>query len=523
MPGVIISRERQDCVYIFRCTLVLSLLLAASTASAAEPLVLTCEDAISIALDRSFTVQSYRSQKTATRYSYAYSRAMFKPRLDLSLFAPSFQESVSPIAQADGLPVYNSTGLMQAGGLLKFTYMLPTGGNFALSSELYRENLTSVLALRDYRKLRSRQAYSSLGLSFRQPVFTANTLKENLKETEYQYEQSSARFTRGKMEIIYEVTERFHALYRAEQEREIAAERLKNSEEAHRVAKLKLDTGRIPEGEVLIAEVEMSGNRAALLEVEGSLERERDAFRQFIGLDPAQDIRIEADVRYEDIAVDAQKAVEEALRNRPEIIESEMEIRQQEISVERAGRVKEIKGEISAYYDLTGVSTRETGNTGELFGSSFDNFVDRPPNRGITFTISCPVFDWGRADASIQKEEILLKERNLGIEDTKRTIVREVRDAVRRVGETRSRLAIHGKNEEVARRSYEISRMRFENGDFTSQELAREQERLASARLNHLSALIEYRLALADLTRKTTWDFRANRSYLSAEYFRERE
>jgi outer membrane protein TolC len=362
-----------------------------------------------------------------------------------------------------------------------------------------------------------------LSLSFRQPVFTANTLRENLKEAEYQYTQTSARFTRGQMDIVYRVTEGFYSLYRAEQEHEIAAERLKNSEEAHRVARLKFETGRIPEGEVLIAEVEMSRNRAALLEVEGTLERERDEFRQLIGVEAGTDIRIVADMQFEEIAVDPAKAEEEALRSRPEVRESEMRVRQQEISVARAGREREIKGEISSYYDLTGVSTSESRNMGTLFQSSFDNFLDRPPNRGITLTFSYPVFDWGRAEESVKREEILLKERTLGTEDTKRTIVREVHDAVRKIGETRERLVIHEKNEEVARRSYDISRMRFENGDFTSQELAREQERLASARLDHLNALIAYRLAVADLSRKTMWDFRGNRSYLAADYFRERE
>lgn len=123
-----------------RCNLLLLvLLLAASSASAfAEPLTLTCETAISIALDKSFTIQSYQAQKNAMQYSFAYYKAMFKPRLDFKLFAPSLQESVSPIQQTEGLPVYNSTGILQAGGDITFIYMLPTGGNFALRSQLYR-------------------------------------------------------------------------------------------------------------------------------------------------------------------------------------------------------------------------------------------------------------------------------------------------------------------------------------------------------------------------------------------------
>ena len=507
-----------------RCTLLLLvLLLTAPFAAAQEARVLTCEDAVSIALDRSFTVQSYQAQKNAMQYSFAYYKAMFKPRLDFSVFTPSLAESVSPIERADGLPVYNSVGVMRAGSDLTFTYILPTGGNFALSSQLYHENLKTVLAMQHYETLKTKNAYSSLNLSFKQPIFTANTLRENLEEAGYEYALSSSQFTRQQMDIIYRVTAGFYSLYRASREVEIAREKLKNSEEAYRVAKLKNETGRIPEGDVLIAEVEMSRNRAALMESEGNLEREKDDFTQLIGLDPGENIRIVTEVRYEPITVDAEKAVEEALKNRLELGEAELALKLQEITVSRASREREFKGELSAYYDLTGVSTIGSGSPSDLFRSSFDNFVDRPPNRGISLTFSYPVSDWGRGEARVQREEVNLREKKLAAENTRRTLVREVKDVVRQVGETLNRLAIHEKNQQVAQRSYEISRMRFENGDIASQDLAREQERLAAAQLDYLNAFISYQLAVADLKRKTMWNFQHNRSYRIDDDFRKKE
>ena len=78
----------------------------------------------------------------------------------------------------DGLPVYNSFGTMQFGADMTFTYILPTGGNFALRSLMYRDNQVTTLPLQDYARLKTDQAYSSLSLSFSQPIFTRNTLKE---------------------------------------------------------------------------------------------------------------------------------------------------------------------------------------------------------------------------------------------------------------------------------------------------------------------------------------------------------
>ena len=491
-----------------------SSLFVITSVTAQQVRTLTYEDAIEIALNRSYTVKSYEANLQAMEYSFDYYKAMFKPRIDFSMFAPSLDERVSPIQRPDGLPVYNSTGMMRIGSNLRFTYMLPTGGNFALSSQLYRENLKTVLALQNYTELQTDQAYSSLSLSFDQPIFTTNTLQENLEEARYWYERSSSLFTRGQMDIIYNVTEGFYALFRATREVEIARDKLNNSEEAHRIAKLKYESGRIPEGDVLIAEVEMSQNRASLLEKVGDLEREKDNFKQFIGLDQDEDIQIITDLKYEAFEIDPDNAIEEAQKNRLEIYESELEIKLQEINIDRAERQREFKGEISAYYDITGVSTTGSGSSRDLFESSFDNFVDRPPNRGIKLTFSYPVFDWGRGKSRVQQETVTLKEKNLSLENTKRTIVKEVKDIVRRVNEAANRLVIHEKNQEVARRSYEISRLRFENGDITSQELGREQERLAETQLQYLNAFITYQLSVNDLKRKTLWDFKNNRSYL---------
>ena len=489
---------------------------------AQEPRTLTYDDAIAIALKGSYTVKSYQASLQAMKFSFDYYRAQFKPRIDFSMNAPSLIENVAPIERIDGLPVYNSTGVMKSGGELRFTYMLPIGGNLSLYSQLYREDRKTVLALKDYETLKDKNANSSFSLNFEQPIFTKNTLKENLQQAEYQYMKSTHVFTRTQMNIVYDVTNGFYSLYQAIREVEIAQEKLKNSEEAYRIARLKNESGRIPEGEVLIAEVDMSSDRAALLESEGKLAREKDSLKQLIGLDTEDDINIVTDLQYDTFAVDVGKAVEEALKNRLEITESDLDIKLQEIKIDQANRIREFKGTISAYYDLTGVSTVGSGSTRSLFESSFDNFVDRPPNRGVTLTFSYPVFDWGRGASRVQQETVTLKRIQLEKEDLELTIIREVKEVCRQVEETKARLIIHEKNQQNARRSYEISLMRFENGDISSQQLAQQQETLADTQMAYLRAFIAYQLAVADLKKQTLWDFKNNHSYLIDTYFQEK-
>ena len=291
---------------VILCILILSL---PAISRAGDTLVLTCNDAIAIALDKSFSLKTNLYTRTAAEHYYRFYKAMFKPRIDVRLFAPSLNESVSPVQQADGLPVYNSSGITQFGGTLKYTYMLSTGGNVALNSQLYRENLKTRPATGDFKELRAKQAYSSISLNFTQPLFTDNILKENLKEARLRFEQSSWRFTREQMDIVFRVTYEFNMLYRTIREKEIIREKLKNSEEAYRIAQIKFRSGRIPEGDVLIAEIAESRDRADLLESEGKLERIKDSFKQSIGLEPDVDIDVTTDLKYDVFVIDMDKAI----------------------------------------------------------------------------------------------------------------------------------------------------------------------------------------------------------------------
>jgi outer membrane protein TolC len=486
-------------------------ILLSSLGHAQQKILLTIDEAINIALHESYTVQSNDEARNAMRYEYLYYKAQFKPRLDLNLYAPSWDEQVSAVAQTNDLPVYNSTSSIQLGGDLRFTYVLPTGGNLALRGNLYHENLRTTFA-QDYSTLKRKQAYSQFGLIFDQPVFTKNKLRENLRVAQYQYERSELFFTRTQMDIVYSVTRGFYEVYKAAYEKQINGELLSNAQEALRIAKLKFETGNIPEGDLLVTEINALQSDVNLSESSGRFELQKDEFKLLIGVDMTEEIDIVAEMDFETVSIDLQTAIEQALANRLEVKENEYDVKLQEIEIDRAKREREIKGNIYAYYDFTGLST-EPGNVPELFRSSFDNFVMRPPNRGITFTVTVPILDWGRGRNIVKSRQIRLKEKQLQLENTNDVIIKEIREIVRTVYEAEKRFRINQKNRDNATNSYRISRLRFENGDLSGQELAMEQERLSQVQLAFINAYITYQRALADLKRRTMWDFENNRSY----------
>ena len=490
------------------CTLILCTLV-----SSGQKLVLTYDDAINMALNISYTIKEYRNNRLKSELSYDYHKAMFKPRLDFDVFAPEWQESVQPIYQPDALPVYNSTGLLRFGGNLGFTYVLPTGGNMSLSSQMYYANENTTLVSDNQTELSNTLFYNRFALSVSQPVFTTNRPRQNLAEAKLMFEKTTSQFTRGQMDIIYNVSEGFYTLYRAMRTLEINNEKLKNSIETFRISKLMAESGQLPEGDLMTAEIEVAQDKIRVTEARGSLNRQKDLFKQLIGLELDMDFDIIPKLEREEVMVDLGIAVKEGLKNRLEISEAELNIELQKINIDRAKQEREFKGSISGFYDITGLSTLGKGSVGELFESSIKNAFDRPPNRGVIFTLSYPISDWGRGKSILQREKVELLNRKLDRDNLRNKIIIEIRDIVRIFNENKDKLDVHEKNEQLAKRNYRIMELRFENGDISSQELAIERERLFDIQIDYLNSYIDYQLALSNLKRKTMWDFQNNKSY----------
>lgn len=511
-----LTKRESNILYMNTRKLISILIIALSVTRlgfAQDTLVLEYQRAIDIALKRSFTIQSHNMQKDAMLHYFGFYKAQFKPRLDLEMNVPVWNEGLQQIDLANELPVYNSIGSMKFGGFMSLKYILPTGGDVSLSTNLYHENLNIFFA-QTGSELSRDQFFSRFWLKFDQPIFTRNRLKEDLKEAEYKLKQFNHSYTRAQMDIVYEVSYYFYQYYRAVKELEITQEQLKNSKESYRIAVLKSETGRIPKADVLSAEVAVEKDKAELLRVQNYLENKEGQLKQLIGLELNKPIKIMTNLEFQPFLIEEQKAIAEALEHRHEIKETEYEIHLKDINIDRAKREREFKGNISFYYDLTGMSTENTSNLGDLVSSSFNDMQVRPHNRGLALTLSYPIIDWGRGKEKVKEANLRKKERELYLEDLKITIERQVHEIIRTVRESREQIAIHKKNLELARKSYDISKMRFENGDISNQELSIEQSQMVNIQLAYLDAFITYQLAVNDLKRKTMWDFQNKKSYI---------
>ena len=486
-----------------------------STSSEPNAKVLTLQQAIDHALQRSFNVKFLSLSLEAARQNLIARKGNFKTNAQLRLDSPSLNEQLLSIEVANGLPSYSTRGTLRFSGALDINQPLPTNGVFTLSSQLYQQNVSTLLATATADELKRKDFLTSIGLRLNQPLFTINTLKLGFEEANLNYERASGQIRRNELEVIYNVTQTFYDLYRATRSLEIAREDMKQQEEAYNLASKKLSAGLIPEVEALQTEVDLAQSRNRVYSAESALNRQEDVFKQTVGMPLAEKIAVFTQVEFKPFAIDLEKALAHGLQNRSEIREQAIDQRLQEIELKRTDARSELKAELSGYYDLTGISDAtlpyDTG-TRELFRSSWNDLKDRPKNRGVLFSVTMPLWDSGVNGAEVSSAKARLDQSTLSLDNERISVEREIKDVVARVREAENRLGVLEKSQKLAERSYEISLARFDNGDITAQELALDRNRLTQARSAYLDAYIDYQTAVADLKRKTLYDFAQNRS-----------
>ncbi len=494
------------------------LLFMTNLAAGQDKRVLTLDESIEIALDKSYSIKSLREGMTWAERNLWAAKAGYRTSIQSSLYTPAYDEGFTLVEVVGGNPVAKQSGSFQMRGVLDVIQPMPWlplgGGDLTFRSEAYQLNSWTPSTTEPDIDLKSNKFYTSLSAIMNKPLFTINTLALNLKQAELSYERQSRVFKRSELDLVYQVTSDFYRLYRLSQQYEINKEQVTRQEEIYKTTKNKFDAGLIAEVDAMQAEVDLIQYQNELKTSEGNLREQEAAFKQLIGLPLDVDVSVVTELEVEPVYVDVDRAVGLALQNRSEIVEKQIDIENRKINVKEIDARVSVKGNVRGYYRFAGFSDPELPygtSTGDLLSSSWE-VLKKTPNRGVTFELEIPIWDWGKNRAEVDAEEANLNRDELELQDLYVTIEREVRDLVRKMYEAYDRVQMLAKSNDVGERSFDISLQRFANGDITSTELARASDQLNTAKLSYLSAYNEYKLALADLRRKTLYDFEKDRS-----------
>ena len=500
-------------------TICLIIVSGVSFQAQARMLDLTLNDAIGLALDDGYRARHLWLDLQDARFQMDAAKRSTRARVNLSLRAPDYVESVQAIRVPNQLPIYNKIGMLQWFGAVSFAQpFLMTNGELSFGSN-FRQLRESVFQEQFNLAERSKRFFSTLSVRFRQPLFAPNQLKLNLERARLNLENQQRAYTSTQLDIIYEITRAFYDFYSAQRSLEIASEALVQQEQSHDLARKKYEAGLIPEVEALQMEVALSRSRNELLQAEGRMARNSDQLKLAIGLSLKDSVTVRPDLDLKTFEIDEDRAITHGMRHSASLRQSEIYQRLAEINLRETQAAGTVRGEFSASYERTGFTNAfpEDTSTADLLDASWNDLRRRPRNLGMEFTLTVPLWDSRLNRARVSSARTRLDQRMLDLEDGRQRVVLQIRSAIARIREARDRLEVLRKSEDVALRGYEIDRARFENGNITAQDLTRTRDDLTHSRQAYLDAYIQYQLAVADLKRQTLYDFENERSLVVEE------
>lgn len=454
--------------------------------------IFTLEEALSVALKQSYAVKSAEYSLINSQKNLESAQLGMRTSVSLEFDLPSYSRTLSNQfnPETGSQQFYQTENTVEEGRLFVTQPLIFSNGTVSIVGRLFgRDQLNpSGGSTRDF--------YSNLSFRLRQPLFTFNNQKASLQRAEINLDKAKRNYNRAKMDIVYNVTATFYDLYQSKKSLEIAEEKVNQTKISYETAQNKFKAGLIAEVEALQLELDYAAAQNDLLSAKRRFEESKNNFKLQIGIDLKDVIDVVANLEYTPIEVDVEKATELALMNRYEIQNAESDIKMGELSVDEIDSKGNIRVDLSANYGIN--------KNDERFKDIFHSFAE---DRSVTMTLSVPVWDWGsnkRAVESNQANLDLLKLSKLNQADM---IINEIKQVVSKLQSAKARVDVLSKTVELAEKSYGISLSRFKSGTITSFDLSQMQLRLTDARTNSLNALIDYKLAVADLNRKTLFDF----------------
>ena len=468
---------------------VFALALLAARSSPATPLSL--RECIDLAARQNLGYLGDLRDVEASREQLRQARSEFGLGIDASFDLPTYSESrqlQDDIALIQRVREENTT--MEYQGRTTLAQRVPHVGRFSVTASGSRNDFSS------NRRVDRREFIGDLQVAYTRDLLFTPAAEIQLQQAEIGLSISQSNLRRRELQLEEQVTNSFYDLVQAIRELEIQQQRLEQSTAALDLALRKFEIGLIAEVEALHLRVEKLRAEAEFTRAQTQIERQRDRLREILGMEMDDPLQVLTSVDHETVPIAEGPAVEIGLRRRSDLREAEWARQSSELSLDDLEQQLGPTAQLTTRLTLLGRGP-DAGDVSSTFERSF-------VSAGVRMEL--PLVDGGERRARVRRAEIDLEKSLLNRESVERRVAREIRDAVRNVGEAEQQIELGREELAVAERTYDVERSRFELGLADSQELLQAQTALTQARLDGLREAIAYQRALAGLRVATMAD-----------------
>lgn len=345
---------------------------------------------------------------------------------------------------------------------------------------------------------------SRLELTFTQPLlkdFGISVNRTSIRQAELAEASAEQQVLQSILDTVFAVQNGYWELVFRIQDLAAKHESLKLAQDFLEENKLRVELGTLAPIELVQAETSVKTREGDVIVAEAAVEEAGDRLKEILNIPAIMDtwdlrLRPTDSPPFEPVsALSVADQVAAALTNRPDFIQSQLDIASREIARDFARNQKLPRLDFIGAFDVRGFG----GDTAEGIDSLSQS-------DGYSWLVGLRFeYPLGNRFArnQLQRRSLELKQARVGQRRLKLTIVRQIRQAIRDIVTASKRVEVTRAATKLAKTQLEAEQERFRLGLSTSFVILSFQEDLTIARSNETRSLSDYNVALGRLDQLT--------------------
>lgn len=460
-------------------------------ASSGAQQAITREQAVEMAQRQGYAARAADAALESARARDAAFGSRLLPQLSLSGIAPRYEKTITPVIQPDGSTAFVPVQQTVSNASATVSQQLPfSGGSVSVTSSLqrYEQNQGGAQTLR--------WTSTPVVFAIQQPVFRPNTQRWASRMQEVEITAAERRALEAREAVALQASNAFFDLYVAKRSLENAVVNAATNDTLYRLNQGRLEVGKIGENDLLQSELALLRARATLDAARLDHERALAAFRLTINVPAGQPIELAVTDSIPDIPVDTGIAVQQALGNRAQMSELEL----QTLAAKRGVSVARFERGPGANV-VASVGFNQTATDMSLA------YQDLLQSQRFTLGVDIPVFQWGAYRKDIQAAQAEEKRVHATTTVAREQLAQDAHFAALQLGQARRNAALAAKADTVAAKRFEVAYNRYVIGRIGVDNLYIAQNEKDQAVNQYLQALKNYWGAYYRLRQATLYDF----------------
>jgi outer membrane protein len=465
--------------------------LVVSTAGA-QIRKLSLQEVVQLSREQSIASKQATTQKKTNYWQYRSFQADYKPQLALTGILPGFTRSYIQVVQPDGSVSFQHVSNNNSTLNLQLSQSIAmTGGKVYVQQQMQRFD--------DFARDDTRYNGIPFEIGIQQPLFQFNPLKWDRRIQPLKYREGNQQFIQSLEQVALDATGYYFDLLVTQVNLQIAEKNRSNNDTLFKIAKHKLELGKISQNDLLQLQMGLLTAQKDLASAQQSAAVASLKLKMFMSSRDERELELEIPLEAEQFDVNAQVALDEAFANRSASIAFGRKLLEAERDVQFAKKDNGLNATLNATFGLS--------NQGNL---PRDVYVSPQDREFVELQLTLPIMTWGRNKARTEVAKANQEFARQSVEQDKLTFEQEIFTQVTLLQMLQKQVKLTKLADGIAADRYQIAKERFILSDLSVTDLGIATQEKDIARRDYILALRDYWQSYYSLRLLTLYDFERN-------------